>query len=110
MACNKTLTAKMSHRITLETVTQSPDGQGGFNESWDAFTSVWASIEPVKAYEKFQAAQMQTPISHKIIIRYLEGLTNNHRINFGGRILEIKEILNVDESNSFMKITALERA
>lgn len=110
MTCNKSLSASMKHRITIQQVTQSSDGQGGFSEEWTSFADVWASIEPVKAYEKFQASQLQAPISHKIIIRYLSGLTAKHRILWGLRVMNIKEVINIDENNAFMRITALEQA
>lgn len=82
---------------------------GGFTEGWSSLMDVWASIDPVKGYEKFQAAQYETPVTHKIMIRYVSGITTSNRILYGARILNIKEIINVEENNFFLKLTVMEK-
>ena len=106
--CSKDVVSRMDKRITIQTVTQTTDNQGGYTEAWATLATVWASIEPIKAYEKFQAAQLQTPISHKIMTRYRSGITTAQRISWSSRIFNIKEVINVNEANAFLKIIAIE--
>jgi len=107
-SCGKNPFAKMNKRIVIEENTRTTDGQGGYTEAWTTLATVWASIEPIKGYEKFQAAQMQTPVTHKIMIRYRTGITTACRINYDNRTFDIKEVLNVDEDKAQLKITAQE--
>ncbi len=37
----------MNRRVTLETVVRSPDGAGGFSESWQSLGALWAGVEAV---------------------------------------------------------------
>lgn len=107
-SCSDYLPAKMKHRLTLQSVSRVTDSQGGYTEEWDDEATLWASIAPLKGYERFQAHQMQTPVTHKIIIRYRSDVTTKHRFLYGERILQIKQCLNKDEANNFLEILALE--
>ena len=102
--------ASLRHKVVIQSETQSSDGQGGFTSSWTDGPTVYCSIEPVKAYERYQAMQMQTPVTHKIVMRYRGGVTAKNRLKFGDRILEIKEVINIEERGRFLQIKAMERA
>lgn len=103
------LPGTMKHRVTLQSISRVSDGQGGYTESWTDVADLWASIEPVKGYEKYQAMQVQTPVSHKMVIRYRSGVTTKNRILYGSRVFDIKEVLNVNEDGRFLQIKALEQ-
>lgn len=108
MACKRELVAQMRYRIEVQEVTRTSDGQGGFTELFAPIATLWAKFEPLKAYEKFQAMQMQSPVTHKVTIRYNSSITTAHRILYDGRIFNIKEVLNIDEASAFMKLTVVE--
>lgn len=109
VSCGKYLPAEMNKRMTIQNVTFASDGQGGQTETWTDTASVWAKIEPVKAWERMQAMQMQAPVTHKITIRYRSDVTSASRFNYQGRILWAKEVINVNENNQFLEIKAVER-
>ena len=81
----------MRHRIVIQSVSQSSDGQGGFTETWADGATVAASIDALKdrPFERFQAGQTQTPATHKIVMRYRSDLTTAKRVKFGTRIFAI---------------------
>ena len=114
LACNSRSKAAclsasdLTHRITIQAITEASDGAGGFTASWADFTQAWCSIRPLKGYERFQAGQKETPVTHKIKMRYQAGITTKHRILYGTRVFNIKEILNVEERNITLEILALE--
>ncbi len=107
--CNQGIIGSLRHRISLQESTLVSDGQGGYTETWENYADVWADVKPLKSYEKFQAATLQTPTSHKITIRYRQGVLPKHRIKFGERIMDIKGIINVNEDSAFLEIMALEK-
>ena len=102
--------ASFRKRITIQTKSDASDGQGGFTETWNDLATVYASIEPLKAFERYQAMQMQTPVTHKIVMRYRDDVPTTARIRFGDRVFWVKEIINVEERGRRLAIKAVERA
>ncbi|WP_169331897.1 phage head closure protein [Zavarzinella formosa] len=107
--CGKYAPGKMDKRVAIQSVTRVSDGQGGFTDSWATDATVWANVNPTKGWEKFQAQQTQTPVTHKITIRYRSGITTKQRVLFGSRVFNIKEALNPDEANAFLELQAIEQ-
>jgi SPP1 family predicted phage head-tail adaptor len=97
-------------RVTIQNCTRVSDGQGGFDETWNDGSTVWAQIEPLKSYERFQAMQMQTPVTHRITMRYTDEITSASRIKFQSRIFWVKEVLDEEERKRFLTIKAIERS
>jgi SPP1 family predicted phage head-tail adaptor len=108
--CLDYLPAKMDKRVTIQNVSQATDNQGGFTETWPDGASVSAWIQPMKGHERFQAMQMQTPMTHKIVMRYRTDVTTASRLKYGSRIFWVREVLNPDEAGHFLEIKAQERA
>ncbi|MBP3955401.1 phage head closure protein [Gemmata sp. G18] len=98
----------MKHRVTVQSLTRAADGQGGFTEAWVDGATVWAGIKPKKAYERFQAMQLATPITHEITMRYRPDVTSASRLKYGARVFEVKEVINEDEQNRFLTVRAIE--
>jgi SPP1 family predicted phage head-tail adaptor len=110
MTCKQNPVGRMKHRVEIQSVSRSSDGQGGFTESWSTDTTVWASLEPLKGFEKFQGGQTQTPLTHLVTMRYRTGVTTKNRIAYGDRVFDIKEAINVDEDNVFLALKCIEQA
>lgn len=108
-SCCDFTAADLRHRLTIQTLSQVSDGQGGFTESWVDGATLSAKIEPSKGWERFQAQQVATPVTHKITTRYRSDLTTAHRLKLGARIFRIKELLNVEERNQWLQIRAIEQ-
>lgn len=109
MACNKEyITARMDKRVTLQSVAQASDGQGGFTDTWSSVASLWAEIEPLNGYEKLQAMQLASPVTHKVTIRYRAGVTTKDRLLYSGRVFHIKEVINVGEDGNFLRLRCVE--
>ena len=108
--CIQSEIGNMRHRIEVQSQTATSDGAGGWVRVWQTDLSAWASIQPLNGYEKFQASQMETDITHKIMTRYQSGITTKHRIKFDDRYFNIVEVLNIDQRNAMLKITAVEGA
>ena len=108
-ACGTFIPAKMKHRVSLQSLSQVSDSQGGFTETWATDAELWAAIDPIKGYERYQAQQVQTPVTHKITIRYRSDVTTKKRFLYGSRVFAIKEVLNENEDNRYLLIRALEQ-
>lgn len=98
----------LKKRVTIQNIAREEDGQGGYTETWASAATVWASIEPVKGWERYQAAQLATPVTHKIVMRYTPAVSTASRLIYDGRVFGVKECLNRNEDNRFLDIRALE--
>jgi len=81
---------QLRHRITIQQDTGSEDAAGQVVESWAA----WLSNEPAEVIETGGAErvfgqQVDATATHVVRIRYREGVTEQMRIVWGGRLLGI---------------------
>jgi SPP1 family predicted phage head-tail adaptor len=103
----------LRHRLTLQSVTRTPDAGGGAAESWGpalgtASATVWAAIEPLDGGEQLRGMAMQEGITHRIRIRYRPGVTAKMRGVMAGRVFHFRRVINVDERGELMDILAEE--
>jgi head-tail adaptor len=66
--------------VTIAQRNQSPSPLGGITETLVNIMSVRAAVEPVGALTFYSGVQVDTPITHRITIRWLDWLTTTHVI------------------------------
>ena len=98
----------LRHRITFEETVKVPDGYAGSVVTCTEVCVVWASVEPLSSREKFYAHQTQAETTHKVKIRYREGLTEAMRILHRERVLLIEGIKDIDERREVLEIACRE--
>lgn len=84
---------KLRERVTIERATESRNALGETVLTWATFSERWASVEGVSAREFLQAGQQQVDMSHRVRMRYMDGLAQNMRFVWRGRKLEIVSLL-----------------
>jgi len=92
----------LRHRITLQSKVAGSPQQNAAGEpatTWTNTLVVWASIDPVTGKEPFIAQEHLSMVSHKIRIRYRDGITAAMRVSFDSRYFDIKAVLNWGERN-----------
>jgi SPP1 family predicted phage head-tail adaptor len=105
MSCKKKINiGKLNKRVIFEKRDLSDDGVGGQDETWTEFQRAWASLEPVSAWQEYQAMRNKKRVTHKVTCRYFPGLKVDMRITFGERIFQIHGIKNVDEDNRIYEL------
>ena len=100
--------ADLRNQITIERSVTTKTASGGQNHSHTTFATVFCSITPLSGRWAMMDGQTQATGYFKIRMRYLRGLLNSDRVNFGGRIMDIKEIMNIDERNLVHELTVQE--
>lgn len=88
---------KLRHQITIQQNTRSSDGSGGYSYTWSTFATIWGSVSPPNARQRFFADRLEHNITHVVVIRYMSGITSDMRISHDGRYLQIHGIRNPDE-------------
>ena len=94
----------LRHRIIIQEASEGQNAVGEITRSWSTFATRWASIEPLRGREKFEAMQMASNIDHKVNLRYVAGVIPKMRLLFGERILTIQGAINLEERNMELQL------
>jgi SPP1 family predicted phage head-tail adaptor len=84
---------KLRERVTVQIAGGTTNALGETVLVWANSSAVWASVEGVTARESLMAGQQNTEVTHRVRLRYLPGLTSQHRFDWRGRTLEISSLL-----------------
>lgn len=84
---------ELRERVTIQVAAESRNALGETTLSFSDFTTRWASVEGVSAREALVFGQQDTTVTHRVRMRYVEGLKQTMRISWRGRTLEIDSLL-----------------
>ena len=87
---------EMWTRVTIQQATTTRNAVGESTLSWSTFATVWADVQPLSSRETERYAEVVGFMSHKVRIRYLDGLTSAMRVVYRNRVLEIGQITEHD--------------
>lgn len=105
---------KLRHRIEVQHDTSTTvDAAGHITPSNQPFGKRWASIEHLSGRELWNAQQVQPDVTHRVRIRYLDGLNERMRLRFKergktDRYLNILTINNVQERDIEQELLCME--
>lgn len=103
-------TGRMRHRVTLEAEVTAPNPFGEQVPSWQAEAVVWASVEPLSGREVLQADQLQSQVTHRVWIRWRQGVEANKRFRHRGRALNILSVHDRDERRELLECLCVEQS
>ena len=102
---------QMNHRLTLEEPDETSDGQGGSVTQWVQAGAVWARIEPVSSPTfTDMAGGEKAVVTHRILIRYRQGVVAGQRFRKGVRRFAIRLVRDSDESGRMLTCLCEEEA
>jgi len=99
---------RLRHRVTLQKLSLYQDTTGAKINRYTNVITVWAEINPFKGKEFFDSHKEIGEITHKIIIRYYEGINRDWRIKFGNRTFNVLSVINTGERNLYIEIICKE--
>jgi SPP1 family predicted phage head-tail adaptor len=79
--------------VTVQRATETRNRLGETTQSWSTFAERWASVQGLSSREVLLTGQQQTEVTHRVRMRYLNGMTGSMRILWRGRVLEITSLL-----------------
>ena len=80
---------KYRHPIIIQELVENQNEFGEMTSDWQDFKKVKAGIFPFTAKELMTSESIVNEASHKVHIRYIDGVTAEQRIMFGNRIFQI---------------------
>lgn len=108
MNCCDIIPGMLRHRITFKRNVATPDGIGGSVIVPTDVIDVAAFIKPVSGNERWQSMRIESNVTHRIYTRYRAGITPDLFIQYGLRKFQVKAVLNLEESNQWLEIHAVE--
>jgi SPP1 family predicted phage head-tail adaptor len=105
----KSLATEARHRVTIQTLTQTADGEGGFTDTWADTQTVWAAIYPMSAAQMTDYNTVGVDANITIKIRGKIAVGEKQRIKFGTRIFEIKTVEDAQERGFVKYVICKER-
>ena len=87
----------MRHRITIKRRGAALDDYGapvfGGAGEWVDVATVWASLEAMRGSEYFAAKQIQSSVTQRIRIRYMDGIKPEMLVLHGSTVYNIAAVL-----------------
>lgn len=95
-------------RVTLQrfTTTVGPFGQKII--TWTDVGTYWAQVRPASGQERLVGQNIQAETTHAVNMLMATEITQADRLVFEGRILNIKQAINVNEKNVEYRLMCLE--
>jgi SPP1 family predicted phage head-tail adaptor len=88
---------RLRHRITVQENTPTQNEIGEWVDAWTDYATVWASVEPARGSQYYQAKQLDSKVDGTIIMRYRDDIEPTMRVIHDGRTLKIVSLLTVKE-------------
>ena len=101
---------RLRTELRLEGAVAVEDGAGGHTESWQELGMRFGHVEPVSARSQFGAAQHHETVTHRVTIRFREGVEAGMRFVTHGRHLSIITVRDLDERGRYLLCQAREEA
>jgi len=105
----KNFASRLNKRITfLKPITTIQDDTQYEDVSFVTYKTVYAGVIPIIGKELVDTHNITNKTNYKINTRYFSDLKEDMRIDYNGKIFEIVSIINANERNEELVITALE--
>jgi SPP1 family predicted phage head-tail adaptor len=94
--------AHLNQRATLLSRVLTPDGGGGFTESWQTVGQAWIKITPIGTEQTFGPDTRETRIRHRIVLRARDDVVAGMCLVTDGRTFAIRAVLDREAMNPFL--------
>lgn len=101
-------TGEFRHLITFQKLLEVQNDYGEPTQAWNDEITSRAAIYPVSGKEFYAAETVNSEVTHKINMRYTQGLKPDMRIKFGDRYFNIISIINFQERGTLIQIMCKE--
>lgn len=116
MKCCDMNAGKLRSLITIERVTRSSDGMGGWSESWaeDPTGGVFAYFTGLTGTERWEAMRVVSGNLFRAIIRYRDDgngapyYNEGDRVKKAGRIYDIISVMDMEDERMWLQIDLME--
>ena len=108
MKCCDLYAGMLRSSIVIERETDTPNDSGGQDIVWSKYKAMKAFIKPKSGNERVRGMKLESPLTHGVFIRYSSDILPADRVNFNGRLLQIRAVINVEERNRWIELSCEE--
>ena len=95
---------RMRERVTVQQATERRNSLGETTLEWATYASRWASVQGVSSREALELGQVDVSVTHRVRMRYVDGMTHNMRLSWRDRVLEIVSLLEYDNRSEHVAV------
>ncbi|MHB0934899.1 MAG: phage head closure protein [Armatimonadota bacterium] len=103
---------QLNRRAQLQQPAPTPNNQGGEVPGWSTVATVWAFVDPLTGRQFFEAKQIQSEISHRIVIRYRTDVTAAWRVRLRDhgvyRVFRIEACFSPEDAREWLDLLCVE--
>lgn len=99
---------KLNKRITLMRLADVEDELGQSAKKLTEIKTVWATLRPIRGKEFYDIQKIQSKVSHKCFIRYIDGIDSNCFIKYNDTIYSIESAIDIDFEHKMLEIHCYE--
>lgn len=98
---------RLDRRIVIESRSVSRSESGEETETWATYATVWSRKQPMTGREFYSAGGSQNVPAEtaRFVVRYLAGITAQHRIVEGGKTWNIRNVAELGRQEA-LELTA----
>ena len=97
---------ELTHLIVLQVKSITSDAELNSVIAWNDWRKIWCKPLPKSGREYYKLATVNSEITEAFKIRYIAGVNPHQRIKFRGKLLEMIEVVNEEERNKTLILTA----
>lgn len=83
---------KLRFRVIIQSTTQTQTAEGEANDSWVTNSTLWADIRTITGKEYYTHETNKVQATHRVWLRWTDGITEKMRVKWGTRYLNIVHI------------------
>lgn len=96
---------RLNQQITIQQRAAGVDARGQASETWAAlYTGIWASAEPLRGREFFQAGQTQSEVTTRFRIRYRADVVETMRVVWNGTPYDIVAVIDTEGAKHMQEL------
>ena len=94
--------------VTLLKPEDKRDAEGGIDRRWIPERRHRCKVFPLNGREYWQSDQINSEVSHRVVMRYDSRVTTEKRLDLSGRMLEIVTAVNEEERGRWLTLRCTE--
>lgn len=101
---------RLFHLVTIEEPVKVLRASGDPSTTWEEFAQVYAHVESIDGQERWNSESVQPLVTHRVTIRFIDGITPDMRVIHRGRYLHISEPpINTNERDCELVLMCIEK-
>lgn len=104
MKCCDITAGQLKRKITIERAVKVKDSGGGYDYSWSTLYTAHARMTPKNGVEKNHAGKLEATNKISVVLRFIDDLLADDRVNYGGEYFQIRSIMNIEFKNQWTEL------